>query len=204
MGIDIRNGCQIECINCGLCVDACDEIMDRIERPRGLIGYDTDWAVAARTAGRKPNYELIRPRTIYYGVALTVVSVVMVWGLLIRTPIVFDVLPDRNPQFVRLHDGAIRDGYTLKIDNRSFVRREFVADVSGLGAHTVESPGVGTVSGSFHFVAEPNQTTALRVFVTVPAASVNGPNMPIGFQIRSGKLSAAKHSVFLSGEANPL
>ena len=204
MGIDIRNGCQIECINCGLCVDACDVIMDRLERPRGLIGYDTDWAVAARTAGRKPHYQFIRPRTIYYGVTLALVSVVMVWGLMIRTPIVFDVLPDRNPQFVRLHDGAIRDGYTLKIDNRSFVRRDFVATVSGLGVQTVESPGVGTVSGSFHFVAEPNETTALRVFVTVPAASLSGPNMPVAFQIRSGKLSAAKHSVFLSGEANQL
>ena len=50
MGIDIRDGAQLECINCGLCIDACDAIMRKVERPRGLIGYDTDAAVAARVA----------------------------------------------------------------------------------------------------------------------------------------------------------
>jgi cytochrome c oxidase accessory protein FixG len=204
MGIDIRDGCQIECINCGLCVDACDEIMDRVGRPRGLIGYDTDFAVAMRAAGRKPKYQFVRSRTVFYGVALSLVSVIMIWGLATRSPVVFDVLADRNPTFVRLHDGAVRDGYTLKIDNRSFERRDFVVSLSGLPAHTIESPGIGTVSGSFHVVAAPNQTMAVRVFVTVPESGLTNSNLPVTFTIDSGKIHTAKHAVFLSGQANKL
>ena len=48
MGIDIRDGPQLECIHCALCIDACDEIMDKVERPRGLIAYDTDRAIWRR------------------------------------------------------------------------------------------------------------------------------------------------------------
>ena len=71
MGIDIRDGPQLECINCGLCIDACDEIMDKVGRPRGLIAYDTDAAVAARAGwASRPVYKLVRPRTIYYAGAL--------------------------------------------------------------------------------------------------------------------------------------
>ena len=42
MGIDIRDGSQLECINCGLCIGACDEVMDKIDLPHGLIAYDSD------------------------------------------------------------------------------------------------------------------------------------------------------------------
>ena len=51
MGIDIRDGPQLECITCGLCIDACDEVMDKVGRPRGLIAYDTRAQAAAARAG---------------------------------------------------------------------------------------------------------------------------------------------------------
>ena len=203
MGIDIRDGGQIECINCGLCVDACDEIMDRVGRPRGLIGYDTDAAVAARLAGRTATYHLARPRTLFYSAALTGVAGLMIWGLATRSPVVFDVLRDRNPTFVRLHDGAVRDGYTLKIDNRSFERRVFTVSLTGLTAYTLKTPGAAAASGPIAVNVEANQTTALRVLVTVPFASLHGANTPVAFAIRSGKVVASKRAAFLSGEANP-
>jgi polyferredoxin len=58
MGIDIRDGAQLECIHCALCIDACDDIMKKVGRPTGLIAYDTDIAVADRAAGRKPTYKI--------------------------------------------------------------------------------------------------------------------------------------------------
>ena len=51
MGIDIRDGVQLECIHCALCIDACDQMMKKVDRPTGLIAYDTDVAVARRAAG---------------------------------------------------------------------------------------------------------------------------------------------------------
>jgi cytochrome c oxidase accessory protein FixG len=64
MGIDIRDGAQLECIHCGLCIDACDEMMKKIGRPAHLIFYDTDTAVAARAAGHTPEYRFLRARTL--------------------------------------------------------------------------------------------------------------------------------------------
>ncbi|HEX2817541.1 MAG TPA: cytochrome c oxidase accessory protein CcoG, partial [Phenylobacterium sp.] len=132
MGIDIRDGSQLECINCGLCADACDEIMDKVGRPRGLISYDTDAAVAARASGEPAVYKLVRPRTVYYAGALSLVSVLMLWGLTHRSVIDLHVLRDRNPMFVRMQDGSVRDGYTLKIANRSFYAKTFAVRFSGL------------------------------------------------------------------------
>ena len=131
MGIDIRNGAQLECINCGLCVDACDDIMVKVGRPTALIAYDTDAAVAARAKGEAPVYRLVRARTIYYAVALVAVSALVGWGLLHRANTDVHALRDRNPTFVRLHDGSVRNGYTLKIANRSFQTRTYEVGFQG-------------------------------------------------------------------------
>ncbi|WP_290927812.1 cytochrome c oxidase accessory protein CcoG, partial [Hyphomonas sp. UBA1472] len=71
MGIDIRDGEQLECIHCALCIDACDEIMAKVDRPKGLIAYDTQIAVAARNEGLiPPKHKLIRARTVVYAVVM--------------------------------------------------------------------------------------------------------------------------------------
>jgi cytochrome c oxidase accessory protein FixG len=203
MGIDIRDGAQIECINCGLCVDACDEIMAKVERPRALIAYDTDAAVAAHARGEKPTYKYIRGRTIYYGVALTLVTAVMAWGFSLRSPVVFDVLRDRNPTFVALQDGSIRDGYTLKVANRSFERLTYAITLTGLAADSLKTPGADATSGPLSLTVDPNQVVSLRVLVSAPASALSAANMPVVFHLRAGKTAADVASVFLSGAANP-
>jgi len=204
MGIDIRDGGQIECINCGLCVDACDAVMDRVDRPHGLIGYDTDHAVATRVAGGKARYVFIRPRTIYYAAALILVSAVMAWGLAARSPVVFDVLRDRNPTFVRLANGAVRDGYTLKLANRTFERQVFRVSLAGLSHYVLKTPGAAASSGALTLTVGPDQVASMRLLVSVPGSALTSSAMPVTFHIRSPRIAAAKGSVFLSGEANTL
>jgi cytochrome c oxidase accessory protein FixG len=203
MGIDIRDGAQIECINCGLCADACDEIMVKVDRPEGLISYDTDAAVADRAAGRKPVYQLVRPRTIYYATALALVSVLMLWGFSQRKPVVFDALRDRNPTFVRLQDGSIRDGYTLKVANRSFERQTYAITVTGLSSATLKTPGLDATTGALPLTVDANQVASLRVFVSAPPQAVTASNLPVVFHLRAGKTAADVSSIFLSGAANP-
>lgn len=203
MGIDIRDGAQIECINCGLCADACDEIMVRVGRPEGLISYDTDSAVADRAAGRKPVYKFVRARTIYYGVALAAVTGLMAWGFATRSPVVFDVLRDRNPTFVRLHDGSIRDGYTLKVANRSFERQTYVITLTGLPHDSLKTPGADVTSGPLTMTVDANQVASLRVLVAAPPEAITAPSMPVVFHLRAGATAADVASVFLSGAANP-
>ena len=204
MGIDIRDGGQIECINCGLCIDACDEIMVRLERPKGLIAYDTDAAVAQRAAGRRATYHPVRTRTIYYAAALTVVSALMVGGLVTRNPVDVEVLRDRNPTFVRLHDGAIRNGYTIKIDNRTFERRAFQLTLTGLSGAVLKTPGAPATSGPLPVTVEPNQVLAVTLLVTAPPADLTARSLPVTFVLtRDGQVVEREPSTFLTGDVAP-
>jgi cytochrome c oxidase accessory protein FixG len=202
MGIDIRDGPQMECINCGLCIDACDEIMGKVGRPAALIAYDTDAAVAVRQAAGTPRYRLVRPRTAYYAAALVLVSGLMAWGLVTRSPLDVHALRDRNPTFVRLHDGAIRNGYTLKIANRSFEPMPVEVRFHGVPHHRMKSPGE-PASEPLRLIVQPNQVRAVRVFVTAAPERLSDASLPAAFEVRAGATIASARTVFLSGAANP-
>ena len=197
MGIDIRNGSQLECINCALCIDACDEIMLKVDRPTGLIAYDTDAAVDAREAGRAPVYRLIRPRTIYYAVALAIVSTLMLWGLSHRQSMDLHVVRDRNPLFVRLHDGSIRNGFTLKISNRTFEPRTYRVGFTGIQGAMLKTPGEPSARDSLTVAVEPDSVRAVRVFVSAPQPAAAMANA--AFSIGADGRTQAVNTVFISG-----
>ncbi|WP_395651291.1 cytochrome c oxidase accessory protein CcoG [Brevundimonas sp.] len=198
MGIDIRKGAQLECINCGLCIDACDEIMDRVGRQRGLIAYDTDAAVSARCEGRKPQHRLLRPRTVYYGGALALVGGLMVWGLSSREQIVVHALRDRNPAYVLLHDGAVRNGYTLKIANHGFEAAKLEIRYAGVPGAALSNPGhAGT--GPLIIKVAPNRVTPIRLFVTAPASEANSGSRDATFEVISDDRTRSIETAFEYG-----
>ena len=200
MGIDIRDGAQLECINCGLCIDACNEVMEKVDRPRGLIAYDKDAAVAARSCGQKPEHRLIRPRTLYYGVALAIVSGLMIWGFSTRKTLDVHALRDRNPAAVRLHDGAVRNGYTLKIANHGFEPATVEVRYAGVTGAILRSPG-RPVSNPLRLQVDPNRVTSIRVFVTAPAAVVADGSRRANFEIRSGDEVQTVRTAFDFGDS---
>jgi len=112
-GIDIRHGLQIECIACAACVDACDAVMDKMGYPRGLVRYTTEHMLAG---GRR---RIVRTRTAIYATILTALTSAFAWGISHRSPVIFDVLHDRNALYRETADGGIENGYTLKIVNKS-------------------------------------------------------------------------------------
>jgi cytochrome c oxidase accessory protein FixG len=132
MGIDIRDGDQLECIQCALCIDACDDIMDKIERPRGLISYDNFDNLERRARGDKARMRLLRPRTALYAALIAAVGFLMLGVLVTRSPLDVNVLRDRNPLFVTLSDGSVRNGYEVKILNKLNEERVFTLSVDGL------------------------------------------------------------------------
>ena len=155
MGIDIRDGAQLECIHCALCIDACDDMMRRVDRPTGLIAYDTDVAVAARAAGTKtPKFKLFRARTYLYTLLIGAIGLLMVFGLSNRATIELNVLKDRSPPFVQLSNGLVRNGYTVKLVNKDSAARSFDLDVTGFDITELE------VVGMDHL--EPGQTMLLE------------------------------------------
>ncbi len=119
-GVDIREGQQIGCITCALCIDACDNIMAKIGKPRGLIDYCTlaDDPLERGGADPVPVWKrVIRPRTILYTVLWAAVGLGMLVTLFTRDSIGLTVAHDRNPLFVTLSDGTIRNAYSVKLQN---------------------------------------------------------------------------------------
>ncbi|MBU0778777.1 MAG: cytochrome c oxidase accessory protein CcoG [Alphaproteobacteria bacterium] len=128
MGIDIRDGQQMECITCALCIDACDDVMDRIGKPRGLIDYMALMDEPRERSGLPPRpiwQHILRPRTIVYTLLWSAIGVGLVYALFIRSPIELTVSPVRNPTYVVQSDGAIRNIYDVRLRNKSLSEAEF-------------------------------------------------------------------------------
>lgn len=106
-GIDIRNGLQMECIACGLCIDACDNVMEKIGLPKGLIRYDTLSGIENQP--NKKKFRILQPRTFFYSTIIIVITGFMLSCFIFRNKIETEIIPDRNPLFVKLSDGRIRD-----------------------------------------------------------------------------------------------
>ena len=167
-GIDIRDGSQLECIQCALCIDACDDIMDRIGRPRGLIAYGTMGKQASR-APEVGGLHLIRPRTMLYAGLFVVVGSIMLVAWLNRSTLDINVLHDRNPPFVLLSDGSVRNGYTVKVLNKLNEPRLIALASRGLPGAWLNIVGV---DGGERVRVGTDDLRELRVYVTVPAADV--------------------------------
>jgi cytochrome c oxidase accessory protein FixG len=178
MGIDIRDGMQLECIGCGLCIDACNEVMAKVERPTGLITYDSERNTQLRSLRGGPDYRLIRPRTLLYAGVLVVVAIVMLAALATRDGFSMNILPDRNPLFVRLSDGSIRDGYTFKILNKGDTERTYKVVVEG-GRATLSTPGDERDSDSLLLHAPADDVGTHRVFVRLPPLALISQQMEL-------------------------
>ncbi|SMX24124.1 cytochrome c oxidase accessory protein CcoG [Boseongicola aestuarii] len=167
MGIDIRDGQQMECITCALCIDACDEVMEKIGKDRGLIDYLALSDEGREREGKAPRpiwQHVFRLRTMVYTAIWSLVGIGLVWALFVRSDISLTVEPVRNPQFVTLSDGSVRNTYTLRIRNLTGEDREFRVlldsdDILRIGVE--ESSGIPN-----HVIVPANETLSVRTYVT--------------------------------------
>lgn len=182
MGIDIRDGAQLECIQCALCIDACNDIMFKVERPPNLIAYDTIAGQEAAAKGQSCKVQYVRPRTLLYAGLIAVVVSIMLVGILLRSTLEINVLHERNPAFVVLSDGSIRNAYTVKVLNKRHEPREFRLQVVGLREARLSIAG-GVDSDRFQ--VNTDDLRELRVFVTVTAAAASqmGKDAPTPFML---------------------
>jgi cytochrome c oxidase accessory protein FixG len=183
-GVDIRGGPNLGCIQCGLCIDACDAVMQKIGRPARLIAYDTDINVKQRQRGEQPLYRIVRGRTVLYAAIIAIVGGLMTYTLATRHNDGISVLHDRNPLFVRLSDGSLRNAYTLRILNKSLEPRTFVLSVAGLPEADIDViGGAGFFDGSPLVQVGPDQSREVRALVTARGALPAGASIPIVFTI---------------------
>ncbi|MGF1446315.1 MAG: cytochrome c oxidase accessory protein CcoG [Pikeienuella sp.] len=166
-GVDIREGQQLGCITCALCIDACDDIMKRVGKPRGLIDYCTLADEHLERSGKAPVpawKRIVRPRTILYTVLWAGIGVAMVAALFLRQDFSVTLERDRNPLFVTMSDGEIRNGYTLRVNNMTGQPREFRLGITADYYVLPEIQG----EESLVFTVDANETRKLRLLLTAP------------------------------------
>ena len=182
-GIDIRNGLQYECIACGACIDACNDVMDKMGYPRGLIRYATQNAIDGKRT------RVVRPRVIIYGAVLLTVFAAWAWGVTHRTALIVEAMRDRNALYREVEGGKVENGYTLRLVNKDNISRSFVIDVEAKeGIHMAQGP----------LTVEASPEEVLTVPLTLRASATVSGAKPVAFTVKSrdGSVSEQVNSKF--------
>ncbi len=170
MGIDIRDGQQMACITCGLCIDACNDVMDKIGKPRDLVGYLALTDETAERAGKPAKSiwkHVFRPRTILYTVLWGGVGIALIVALFLRTEIDVNVTPVRNPTYVTLSDGSIRNTYDLRLLNKHGDDRYFHLSLTSDAVLRIALEG----TDELRVLVPANETLNQRIYVTAGAGT---------------------------------
>ncbi len=130
-GIDIREGLQYECIGCAACIDGCNQVMDRMGYPRGLIRYTTENALALQLDHRAIVRRVLRPRVLAYSAILFAITLGIFGHLALRTPLKADVMRD-SALGREVEDGMVENSYRVQIINPTEQARRFRVTVGGI------------------------------------------------------------------------
>ena len=190
-GIDIREGQQEGCITCALCIDACNSVMDKVSRPRGLIRY----ASLDEIEGKPTKALFRRPRVWVYSTILIAALSGIVYGLASLDAIELNVLHERAPLFVMLSDGSIQNRYTLKILNK--MPEDLSLRVTASGPKDMELVDAGS-----KVLAPHGEVTPAIVFVRMPPDDLHGDQVPVTFHVQgvrpSGQVvQTSRESIFI-------
>ncbi len=173
-GVDIRDGQQLGCITCGLCLDACDSIMDKVGRPRGLIRY----ASLDELEGKPSKKMYQHPRTLVYIGIILIAFGGIVYGLTHLGSMTLKVLPERQPLFVRLSDGSIQNKYEFKVLNKT--DKDVYVTVTAKGG--MENQVI--LGAEKPLLTHHGRGTSFTIFVKAPGENVSQEIVPIVFRIQ--------------------
>jgi cytochrome c oxidase accessory protein FixG len=178
-GVDIRGGANFGCIQCGLCIDACDSVMIKLGRSTGLIAYDTDLNIRRRQEGKPAIKRVMRPRTLIYAALIVGIGAIMLYALATRDIAGINVIHDRNPLYVQLSDGGVRNAYTVRLINKEPDAHNFILTFDGIGQYEIEIVGEPDRS----ITVGPDQTLEVRVLVTTREKLPPRASIPVNFII---------------------
>lgn len=167
-GIDIRDGLQYQCIGCAHCIDACNQVMDKMGYEPGLIRYTTE----TELAGGRTHW--LRFRSVGYAIALLVMVAAFTYAVLTRNALEVDVLRERG-ELYQLVDGRVVNQYRLRLLNKT----QQPATV----AVSVESALPMTIEPTEPVVLAPNELLDLSLILSAPASAVTAPNSEVTIRL---------------------
>ena len=174
-GVDIRQGQQLGCITCGLCVDACDSIMDKTGKPRGLIRY----ASLSEMEGRPAKKLYQQPRTVVYLTIVMLSITGIIYGLTHMTSINMVVMPERQPQFVRMSDGSIQNQYDFRLQNKT--GKDMYVNVTAEGG----IPGQTIIGSEKPILVSHTRGATFTLFVKAPGKNIVKEVTAFKFRVKS-------------------
>ncbi len=171
-GIDIRNGLQNECIGCAACIDACDDVMAKMDYPKGLIRYATSNGVAQGLSMAQMLRRVLRPRVLVYGALLSAAGTAFAVGLALRAPVSMDVIRDRGVMARLSEDGRVQNLYRVQLMNRTERAARYTLGVEGLPGLAVDEQRTLDV--------QPGEVKPFTVRLSLPAEAAQ--TLPAGAQ----------------------
>ena len=125
-GVDIRKGFNLACISCGLCIDACDGVMGKLKKPKGLIAFQSSLQMrVAAEGGQPPKSRLFRFRTMVYLALMGVLLGTLFYFWHVVTPVDISFNHVRSPLVSTLADGRQRNTYQVHVLNKSPQSRRY-------------------------------------------------------------------------------
>ena len=179
-GIDIRNGLQNECIACAACIDVCDEVMEKMNYPKGLIRYSSGKGMADKLTPTQMVKRVWRPRVWAYGLLFLVALSFFVGGLTTRKGFAVDVIKDRGTMARETGNGDIENIYRLQVMNTTESQQTYQASVQGLADLTLVTNPVLSVP------AAGIGSLTIRLALPADAAQAHrGQAIPIMFRVEA-------------------
>ncbi|MHB1244829.1 MAG: cytochrome c oxidase accessory protein CcoG [Sulfuriferula sp.] len=192
--IDIRNGLQYECIGCAACIDGCDQVMDKMGYPRGLIRYTTENVIKGKYPDSSTLFHILRPRTLIYSVFLLAIIGSLGVALINRVPLRVDAIRDRIAAR-ETADGLIENVYRLQIINMENKPHRYTISVVGLpgirladAGPLIEVAALGTRDAIVHVQVNPTEIKTRSSPVLFKIQSVDDPAL-----MRTGKATFLNH-----------
>ena len=191
-GIDIRNGTQLECVNCTACIDACDDVMLKINKPQGLIRY------ASYNSIQNGVMKLITPRVIGYSIVLLGLIGLLSFTLLTRSDVETNVFKVSGTLYQRSEDGFITNLYNVEFVNKTF--EDLPLEIK------VESPVTASlVKADGKAITAPAEGLLKVIyFIKIPAASITTARTVVILGVyKDGKLLEKVKMKFIGPVSKP-
>jgi cytochrome c oxidase accessory protein FixG len=197
MGIDIRDGLQMPCIGCGLCIDACNEVMDKMDRKRDLIEYTSINRQKLIKSGVKP--KVFTPKILFYCGVFFIASSILCYSLIMKSPILFQVDKINSPLFTVTPDGSVRNSYRLNITNKtSIVQENLCLSVLGLDGLLVN---IQSINNSYQpescLKLIPGESLNSQIFLKLAQEKIsNYKYVNITFKLYNGEITSTADGIF--------
>ena len=166
-GIDIRDGMQMECIGCGLCIDACNQVMDKIGKEQNLILYTSANYLENKNVKKGRLKKVLEFKNILYITGFFIVFSLAIISLISKSYLNISILKERSPLFTMTPNGDIRNTFYLKIQNKSLKRKRLELYIEDLKPYVIKIQGIeeNCLEHSCYINLDPELENDFKIFI---------------------------------------